>query len=137
MQVMILLLNKLINNEGDSILTYQHVSYHYQADQKKMYSNTETYVLSYKDSLLAKLEITNDKNEKEISEYTYYPNGNLKRRVKKRIPESDVEIVYTGGPGGDDQSYKYKYNRRGRTKTLYMIVHDKIYKIATYKYKRK
>jgi len=126
---------KLINNEGDSILTYQYTSYHNLADRKNIHSNAETYVLSYKNNLLTKLEITNNKNEKEISEYTYYPNGNVKRRVKKRIPELDDEIVYTGGPGGDDQSYKYRYNRKGRTKTLYMIVHNKTYKIATYKYK--
>ena len=74
---------KLINNEGDSILTYQYTSYHNLADRKNIHSNAETYVLSYKNNLLTKLEITNNKNEKEISEYTYYPNGNVKRRAKK------------------------------------------------------
>lgn len=127
--------NRLIYNEGDSILTYRETSYTYIADRKEYYNTSRTYTLHCKDNLLTKLEIVNSKEEKEIVEYTYYRNGNLKRSVIKRIPEPEYKIGYTGGPGSDDQSYRYTY-RQGRVKALYTIANNRTYKIATYRYEK-
>lgn len=126
----------LVNNAGDSVLTYLERSYHYLADRAMMHPISETYVLTYQNSLLTRMEITRRAGQKEIINFSYFANGNVKRRIVKRIPEPGEEIVYMGGPGGDDQSYRYSYDRYGRIKKSYIIVNDKSYKVASYRYTR-
>ena len=52
-------------------------------------------------------------------------NGRLKRRVIKRIPNSELKGFYTGGPGSDDEYYKYKFDSNGRITKFYRIVNGK------------
>jgi hypothetical protein len=39
-----------------------------------------------------------------------------------------------GGPGSEDESYKYNLDSEGRIKVFYRIINGKKYKIAAYSY---
>lgn len=125
---------RLVANQGDSVLTYQEISYHCPPGKKADHSFERTYILTYQGSLLVKKEEITDDKTREITSYEYYNNGKLKRRTIKREPEPEQQGVYTGGPGSDDQFYRYTYDREGRIKKLYTIVANKTYKLATYSY---
>ena len=71
----------------------------------------------------------------EITTYEYNTNGLLSRRRINRTPEPEHEIIYVGGPGGDDMSYEYTYYRNGLTKKMYGIIEGGKYKLAEYRYK--
>jgi hypothetical protein len=88
--------------------------------------------LHYADSLLTKQAVVNS-DSREVTDYEYYSNGKLKRRIIQRTPALKG-AVYTGAPGSDDQSYKYTYDPTGRVKNLYTIVNDKTYKLAHHNY---
>ena len=123
---------RLISDQGDSVLTYHQISY-YQQGRNANRSFERTYILTYQDRLLVKKEeITGEK--KEITCFEYYNNGKLKRRTITREPEPEHQGVYTGGPGSDDQSYSYIYDREGRVKDHFTSIADKTYKLATYHY---
>jgi hypothetical protein len=124
---------RLIADQGDSVFTYQEISY-YQQGKKANHSFERTYILTYQGSLLVKKEVITDDKNKKITSFEYYTNGKLKRRTITREPESDPRGVYTGGPGGDDQFYRYTYDSEGRIKHYYTIVANKTYKVATYSY---
>lgn len=70
------------------------------------------------------------------TDYIYFENGELKRRIITRDPKPDLEIVYTGWPGSDDMSWVYKYDKDGRIKTLYSIVKGRKTKLEEYKYEK-
>ena len=127
---------KLIKNEGDSILTYQKISYYYSPNKKIHTHNDETYILSYQNNLLIKKEFIDHNNNKEINNFEYYPNGKLKHRIVKRIPEPDSKVVVAGAPYSDNQFYKYTYDSSGRVKKYYTVIDNRTYKLATYKYKK-
>jgi hypothetical protein len=74
------------------------------------------------------------KNDTTITEYWYFPTGDLKRRKITRIPEPEIKGVYVPGPGSDDMSYEYKYDKKGRIKKHYTIVEGKRYRLAKYRY---
>jgi hypothetical protein len=126
---------KLLKNEGDSILTYQSISYNYLEDKKINNKVENTHILTYQNNLLTQLEFIDTDNSKTITIYTYFENGRLKRRVIQRIPEPPYKIAYAGGPGSDDQSFKYIDNKAGRVKKEYTIVENKTYKLAKYNYR--
>lgn len=125
----------LIGNEGDTCLVYQSKSYIFRPKTNTADVHEKRYTANYSDGLLIRLEAFDvDKNSKETTHYEYYPNGKLKRRKIERDPEPAFKVMYTGGPGGDDMYYEYKFDKSGRIRTLYHIVDAKRYKIATYRY---
>jgi len=73
-------------------------------------------------------------NSKEIKTYDYYDNGRLKRRIIERIPKPEQKSFYLGGPGSDNEYYKYTFYSNGRIKKFYRIIEGKKCKIAVYKY---
>ncbi|MFT3902139.1 MAG: hypothetical protein QM727_03160 [Niabella sp.] len=128
---------RLVKNVGDSTLTYQRRSYHYLPNKKINNRVDETFILTYQNDLLTKKEFIDNDNNQEITNLEYYQNGKLRRRTIRRVPEADYKIVYTGGPGSDNQFHEYRYDRRGRIKTKYTVVDNKVYKLATYSYRTK
>ena len=84
--------------------------------------------------LIRKEEFDKEQNSTEITKYEYYENGRLKRRLIGRIPKLEDESVYVGGPGSDDEFYKYKLDSEGRIKVFYRIINGKKYRIAVYRY---
>lgn len=127
-------IHKLVKNERDSIVTYQSISLRYLNDKQVNNKLEYTYILTYQNNLLTKLVFIEPDNNKQITFYEYFENGNLKRRVIQRVPEPSYKIAYAGGPGSDDQSYKYIYNKAGRIKKKFTIVENKTYKLARYRY---
>jgi hypothetical protein len=126
---------ELINNEGDSILVYKEVNYYYKPKTRKSDVYETIYTLTFRKNLLARNEILDKQNNsKEIRTYEYFNNGRLKRRVINRIPEPKIKLVYIGGPGSDDEYYKYKIDIKDRVKRFYRIINGKSYKIAVYMY---
>lgn len=126
---------ELIKNEGDSIFVYHEMAYYYRPKTGKSDVYETLYTLIYRNNLLVRNEILNkENNSKEIKTYEYFDNGRLKRRVIKRIPEPKLEGVYTGGPGSDDEYYKYKFDSKDRIKKFYRIINGRSYKIAVYSY---
>lgn len=128
-------ITELIKNEGDSILVYKEMNYYYRPKTRKSDVYETIYTLTFRKNLLARNEILDKQNNsKEIRTYEYFDDGRLKRRVIKRIPESKIKGVYTGGPGSDDEYYKYKIDTKDRIKRFYRIINGKSYKIAVYRY---
>ena len=126
---------ELIKNEGDSIFVYKEMNYRYRPKTRKSDVYETVYTLTFRKNLLAINEILDKQtNSKEIRTYEYFDNGRLKRRVIKRIPEPEIKGLYTGGPGGDDEYYKYKIDTKDRIKRFYRIINGKSYKIAVYTY---
>lgn len=132
------IVTKLTKNEGDTILKYQEKAYYFRPTTGKTAVYENEYILRYKDGLLISNCIINkEDNSKEITTFEYYDNGRLKRRLIKRIPKPKQESFYSGGPGSDDEYYKYKLDAKGRVRKFYRIINDKRYKIATYRYNEK
>jgi len=128
---------KLIENKGDTILVYQLSNYYFREKSGTNDTSLEMKSLYYHKNLLIQLEeVDLNRNSKRTTQYEYFPNGLLKRRKIVREPEPELKGHYVGGPGSDDEFYKYKFDRAGRIRTFYKIVGDKTFKIATYKYKR-
>ena len=126
---------EMIRNEGDSVLRYQEKSFYIRPNTGKTDVYKTIYTLKYRNGLLVSKEIHDTgRNYKEIKAYEYYDNGRLKRRVTERIPKPEHEAVYVGGPGSDDEYYRYKLDSKGRIKKFYIITNGKKYKIAVYKY---
>jgi hypothetical protein len=149
---------RLIDNQGDSVLTYEYVSLNEKNKENKykkefifkyrnnnLYKKIETtHGLSEKDSahispklsdkIPGTLKILELILQKEETTYEYFSNGLLKRRVIIRIPEPVMKGHYVGGPGSDDQSYSYKYDKKGRVKISYTHVNGKKYKLLTHQY---
>jgi len=126
---------ELIKNKGDSILVYREMAYYYRPNTGKSDVYETIYTLTYRNNHLIRNEILEKaNNSKEIKTYEYFDNGRLKRRVIKRIPEPKLQVVYTGGPGRDDEYYKYKFDTKDRIKKFYRIINGKSYKIAVYSY---
>ena len=127
----------LIDNKADTVLIYQDKSYFFRPKTNTTAIYEKIYTLKYQYGLLVHSEEFDiDENSKEITYFEYYPNGRLKREKIERVPE-DKDIVYVGGPGSDNMSYKYKFDKSGRVKKLYYIIRKKKYKIATYEYYKK
>lgn len=126
----------LQSKPNDSTYFYLETSYHYRKDQMKHWKNeTEYQIIKNKNNQIIKWVATNLlSGEKEMQEITYYPNGNRKRRVIKHVPEYEIDFIYVGGPGADDQSWEYTYDSKNRIKKMYTIVENKKFKIATYSY---
>ena len=128
---------KLIENKRDTILIYQLNNYYFREKSGTKDTLIEMKSLYYHNNLLIKLEeVDLNRNSKTTTQYEYFPNGLLKRRKIVREPEPELKGHYVGGPGSDDEFYKYKFAKSGRIRTFYKIVGDETYKIATYKYKR-
>jgi hypothetical protein len=126
---------ELIKNEGDSIYKYQEKAYYFRPKTGETAVYEKIYTLRYKNDLLISNEIfEKEDNSKEIKTYEYFDNGRLKRRTINRIPEPKIKGNYTGGPGSDDEYYKYNLDSQGRIKKFFRIINRKTYKIATYKY---
>ncbi|MBS2211532.1 hypothetical protein KEM09_08975 [Carboxylicivirga mesophila] len=126
---------KLTVNQGDTILKYQEQAFHYRPKMKKTDVFETIYTLRYQNGLLVSIKkFDNERNSTEIKKYEYFENGRLKRRSIERIPEPDIKVVYMGGPGSDDEYYKYKLDSEDRIKVLYHIINGKKYKIAVYSY---
>jgi hypothetical protein len=116
---------QLVENKDDTVLIYQ----------QKRHDYIQRYILKYQNSLLVLFEEFDlDENSKTTTHFEYFSNGLLKRRKIEREPEPKLKMHYTGGPGSDDESYEYKFDKSGRVKTFYRIIEKKKYKIATYKY---
>lgn len=129
---------QLIENQGDTILTYRDKSYYFRPKTNTTDVYERIHTLKYQNGLLVCTEKFDlDRNEKEITYFDYYPNGRLKRRKIERKPEPEFNAHYAGGPGSDDEFYEYKLDKLGRIKTFYRIIGKKKYKIATYKYMKK
>lgn len=128
-------ITKLIENQGDTLLKYQEQAFYYRPTTKKTDVYETVYTLKYQNGLLIrKEEFDKEHNSTEIKKYEYYDNGKLKRRLIERVPKLEDESVYVGGPGSDDEYYKYKLDSKGRIKVFYRIINGKKYKIAVYSY---
>ena len=129
---------QLIENKGDTILIYQHKSYYFRPKTNTIDIYEQRHTLKYQNGFLIQSEKFDLKeNSKEITLFEYYPNGMLKRRKIEREPEPEFKGHYVGGPGSDDEYYKYKFDQSGRIRTFYRIIGKKKYKIATYEYDKK
>ena len=127
---------QLIENKGDSILTYQDRSYYFRPKTNTTDIYERIHTLKYQNGLLVySEEFDINREKKEMKYFEYYPNGMLKRRKIEREPE--LKGYYSGGPGSDDEFYEYEFDKSGRIKTFYRIIGKKKYKIATYKYNKK
>jgi hypothetical protein len=129
---------KLVENRGDTILIYKKQSYYFRPKINVTDVYEEIYSFTYKNKLLTCFEIYNlEKKRKEITYYSYFPDGKLRRQKIEIIPKPEPYIeTYMGGPGSDDMSYRYKLDKEGRVRTLYYLVKGKKYKIATYQYNK-
>lgn len=126
---------KLIENQGDTLSKYQEQAFYYRPKTKKTDVYETVYTLKYQNGLLiSKEEFDKEQNSTEIQKHEYYDNGRLKRRLIERIPKLEGEPIYVGGPGSDDELYKYKLDSQGRILKFYKIIDGKKYKIAVYKY---
>jgi len=125
----IILLKSILD---DTMFVYSEITYRSEHN-KSWQHKTEHTIIKDENSLTTKW-VKEDEKRKITTEFEYYANGKLKRRVIYRDPEDKLKGVYTGGPGSDDQSWEYKYDKKGRVKVCYTIVKGKKYKIATYKY---
>jgi hypothetical protein len=129
---------ELIGNQGDTLLKYQEQAFYYRPKTKKTDVFKTVYTLKYRNGLLISIEKLNKENKStELNKYEYFDNGRLKRRLIERIPEPEIKGVYTGGPGSDDEFYKYNLDYEGRIKVFYRIINGKKYKIAAYNYEKK
>jgi hypothetical protein len=70
-----------------------------------------------------------------IVRYRYNDRDLLVHRHIERDPPYPEPAVYVGGPGSDDQSYSYRYDRRGRVKVKFTTVAGRRYKLARYRYR--
>ena len=126
---------ELIENQGDTLLKYQEQAFYYRPKTKKTDVFKTVYTLSYRNGLLiSKEKYDQQNNATELLKYEYFGNGRLKRRLIERIPEPKIKDVYLGGPGSDDEFYKYKLDSEGRIIVFYRIINGKKYKIAVYSY---
>jgi len=126
---------ELIENQGDTLLKYQEQAFYYRPKTKKTDVFKTVYTLRYRNGLLiSKEKYDQQNNATELLKYEYFDNGRLKRRLTERIPVPEMEGAYLGGPGSDDESYKYKLDPQGRIKVFYRIINGKRYKIAVYSY---
>lgn len=126
---------ELIENQGDTLLKYQEQAFYYRPKTKTTEVYETNYTLRYRDDYLISIEeFDKDKNSTEIKKYEYYDNGRLKRRLIERIPKPKNESFYVGGPGSDDEYYKYKLDSEERIRVFYRIVNGIKYKIAEYSY---
>ena len=129
---------ELIKNEGDSVFVYKEMNYYYRPKTRKSDVYETIYTLTFSKNLLAGKEILDKQNNsKEITTYEYFDNGRLIRRAITRIPEPEIKSLYTGGPGCDDEYYKYKIDSKDRVRRFYRIINGKSYKIAVYTYDKK
>jgi len=126
---------KLIENQGDTLLKYQEEAFYFRPKSKTTDVYVTFYTLRYRDNYLISKEIFDeDKNTTEVYKFEYYNNGRLKRRLIERIPKPEQKSFYVGGPGSDDESYKYKLDSQGRILKYFKIINGKKFKIAIYKY---
>jgi len=126
---------ELVENIGDSVLIYQEKAFYFRPKTGKTDVFEKIYTLKYRNKLLTSNEIySKEKNSKEIKTYDYYDNGRLKRRIIERIPKPEQKSFYVGGPGSDNEYYKYTFDSNGRIKKFYRIIEGKKFKIAVYKY---
>ncbi len=82
---------------------------------------------------------TTDENDSvgtNATQFIYFDNGELKRRIVTRSPKPKMKIVYTGWPGSDDMSWEYKFDKEGRIKKLYSIVNGRKTKLEEYRYEK-
>jgi hypothetical protein len=126
---------KVIVNQGDTLFKYQENAFYYRPKTNVTDVFETNYTLRYRnDQLISKEKFSNVENTTEIEKYEYYEYGRLKRRLIVRIPQPEYESFYVGGPGSDDEYYKYKLDAVGRIKVHYRIVNGKKFKIAVYRY---
>lgn len=126
---------ELIENQGDSVLKYQEKAFYLRTKTGRNDVYETIYILRFRNGYLMSKEILNkENNSNEIRNYEYYDNGRLRNRIIERIPKPEREADYVGGPGSDDEYYKYKLDSEGRILKFYKIVNGKRYKIAIYKY---
>jgi|GEM_PF-425504 len=124
-----------IDNQGDTLLKYQEKAFYYRPKTNLTDVFETHYTLRFRnDQLISKEKFNKKENSTEIEKYQYYENGRLKRRIIERIPQPEHQSFYVGGPGSDDEYYKYKLDEMGRIKVFYRIVNGKKFKIAEYRY---
>jgi hypothetical protein len=129
---------ELVENQGDTLLKYQEQAFYYRPKTKEIDVFKTVYTLRYRSGLLiSKEKYDNENNSTELLKYEYFGDGRLKRRLIERNPEPEMKPVYTGGPGSDDEFYKYTLDSEGRIKVFYRIINGKRYKIAVYNYEKK
>lgn len=132
------IVTRLTKNIGDSILKYKVKAYYLRPATGRSAVFEDEHILRYKDGLLFSHSIIDkEDNSKEIKTFEYYNNGRLKRRQIKNLPKPQQKDFYMGGPGSDDEYYKYKLDTKGRVRKFYKIINDRQYKIATYRYNEK
>jgi hypothetical protein len=126
---------ELVENKGDTVFIYQEKAFHFRPQTGKTVVFEKIYTLKYRNDLLISKETYNkENNSKEIKTYAYYDNGRLKRRIIEMIPKPEQNPIYVGGPGSDDESYRYKLDSKGRILKYFKIINRKKYKIAVYSY---
>jgi hypothetical protein len=126
----------LVNNVGDSVLTYHQKEYHFLTKTNTTKVLESRHTLKYRDDLLVQEEIVDQNDSTKIAKYfEYFPDGRLKRRRIDRVPNTKYVTTYSGGPGSDDEFYKYEFDKFGRIKSFYRIIGTNTFKIASYRYK--
>lgn len=128
-------LYNLVKSVGDSFFTYEIIVY--------MRSNgiipsqiVKGLTLTYSNGLIIEQEHTDESESKRIERFEYYPNGKLKQKLTKRIPEPLLTNTLSNPKYSDNLYCKYTYDIKGRVKKEYVIVNNKTYKVAAYKYKK-
>lgn len=127
---------ELLEKLGDTLLLYQQTAISTYSGEKVV--SNKQYFFYYDDQKrLKKWEEFDPKDQSSTQvKYTYFPNGNLKRRLILRdpMPKTKLDALYIGGAGGDDETYVYKYDKEGRIKMMSKIVKGEKYKIRKYQY---
>ena len=127
---------ELVENKGDTIFIYQEKAFYFRPQTVRTDVFEKIYTLRYRNDLLISVETyTKNNNSKEIKTYEYYDNSRLKRRLIERIPMPENNPIFVGGPGSNDETYKYKLDSQGRIIKYYRIINGEKFKIALYKYK--
>ncbi|AYQ32469.1 hypothetical protein [Runella sp. SP2] len=121
----------LINSSSDTLKAYEEIIY----TKSRITSKDNLTVHLNHLNQIKRLNIVDliSKNH-EIHYREYYNNGRLRRRKIERFPKPEMDIIYVGGPGSDDETYKYKYYKNGKLKKFYIIIKNKKYLLESYKY---
>ncbi|MDF2380675.1 hypothetical protein JMG10_04310 [Nostoc ellipsosporum NOK] len=125
---------QLVEKNGDSVLRYSSIAYHYAPDKKTTIQVEKRIVATFNKNRLVQL-FTESMN-KELGDvlvvYEYDENGLLQHRMTRG---NTPEVVRLGSPGSPVAQYTYEYDEWGRLISYYSIVNDESILLASYEYK--
>jgi hypothetical protein len=121
---------------NDTVKIYQYTSYDFHQDINRIMKRNETYTITTNREHQIVIFETRDPltHEAVIKWSSYDEHGRLQNQKMEWIPPRKIQPMYVGGPGGDDISYHYILDKKGRIRITYLIANNKKYKMAKYNY---